>query len=152
MTEKDAGSDDLVHIDDGAPKSNLPATQVPEGTLILRSLNELPDLVDSLEDLISTHRHDSRKRFRSTLFAIVAVLLIAAGGLLYQRLVVGPQVEATLKALAATQAQLAEAQKSLDDSQALARVLMDSLAENNRALSKTMDKKLTALGFTGTKK
>lgn len=149
MAENDAGSDDLVQIEDGTPKNKLPSAQ---GAKILRSLDELPDLVDSLELMLATHRKDSRKRFRDTLWAIAAVLAIALGGYAYQVLVVDPKVNATLKALAVTQAQLTEAQKSLDDSQVLTRVLMDSLAESNRTLSKSLDKKLTALGFTGVKK
>lgn len=141
--------DDIISLEDGVPALENP---LPEVTLPPKTLDDVHHLVDYVRAMVTAHKKESRIRYQLqfVLGLCVFALVITMG--LIQSFVVTPRLTQAAADIKSAQADLSQTVTELNDAKQLTRVLMDSLAANNRALSKTMDKKLTTLGFEGVPK
>jgi len=122
--------EDMVAVEPGkTPTLAAPVPEVVSHTL------------ESVAALIEGHMTNSKKRSRLTLAIIVCGLLLgsaAYGG--YQKLVVEPKLS---QAIALEQT----AQKSIDDTQTMTKVLINTLAAQNPKMAAKVKTDLTNLGF-----
>jgi Asp-tRNA(Asn)/Glu-tRNA(Gln) amidotransferase B subunit len=132
--------DTPIVMEDGKPTSTAQAAS-PAMAKQSDPIDQLAFLVKEIGQSLDDHKQASHGRSR-TLLATVALLtaLSFAGTYAYNELVTKPK-------LAEATALETQAKKSAEDTKALTQVLLESLAANNKGLTKTINGKLTALGF-----
>ncbi len=110
---------------------------ISQGMIDMQSVNILLKTIGTSINQIHGH---SKGGFVYALMTLVLLAVLGAGAWYYQTTVVIPAQE-KLAALTV------QANAQIDKADALARVLLESLASQSKAMTSTVNKKLTALGF-----
>lgn len=114
---------------------------VSEPAAVLQPVHPQPTTIESLQQSLEDHKAVVQKNHHVLILIICGVgLLVVLAWTAYHKLVVEPRIA---QGIALEQS----AQKTLDDTQVLTKVLLDSVASQNPKLAKTVTAKLQELGF-----